>query len=135
MKEGGSNWKSIFDDLFSRRKVNCDAIADMAVENFTEMRDKVADPRFLMFKAVEKILEKNFPGEYRSRYSLVTFSNAPYKLAMDVGVVSDEILGELCRDIKVAEDVDLVKAKALIQEKLAPLLATMPTEKAALAGK
>ncbi|HNG77735.1 MAG TPA: hypothetical protein PLY72_24890, partial [Candidatus Obscuribacter sp.] len=64
-----------------------------------------------------------------------TFSNAPYKLAMDVGVVSDEILGELCRDIKVAEDVDLVKAKALIQEKLAPLLATMPVEKAALAGK
>lgn len=135
MKEGGSNWKSIFDDLFSRRKVNCDAIADMAVENFTEMRDKVADPRFLMFKAVEKILEKSFPGEYRSRYSLVTFSNAPYKLALDVGIVSDEILGELCRDIKVAEDVDLVKAKALIQAKLAPLLATMPTEKAALAGK
>lgn len=128
LKEGSSNWKSIFEDLVNRRKVNCDAIADMAVENLYEMSDKVADPRFLMAKAVEKILEKKFPGEYKSRYSLVTFSNAPYKLAMDVGIVCDGILKELCADLKTAEDVDLVKAKSLIDERLAPLLLTMPRD-------
>ncbi|MBP6351576.1 MAG: hypothetical protein KA392_18640, partial [Candidatus Obscuribacter sp.] len=97
-------------------------------ENLYEMSDKVADPRFLMAKAVEKILEKKFPGEYKSRYSLVTFSNAPYKLAMDVGIVCDGILKELCADLKTAEDVDLVKAKSLIDERLAPLLLTMPRD-------
>ena len=125
IKEGSSNWKTIFDELVLRRKVNCDAIADMAVENFTEMRDKVADPRFLMGKAIEKILEKEFPGEYRSRYSLVTFSNHPYSLALQVGVVCDEILAELTRGIDKPEQVDLKKAHLLIKEKLAPLLATI----------
>ncbi|MBS1999598.1 MAG: FAD-dependent monooxygenase [Cyanobacteria bacterium SZAS LIN-2] len=122
LKEGSSNWQQIFDDLTSRRKVNSDAIADMAVENFTEMRDRVADPHFLLMKAVEKILEKEFPGQYRSRYSLVTFSNAPYKLAQDVGIVCEEILNKLCSSIQKPEQVDLAQAEALIKEKLAPLL-------------
>jgi len=122
LKEGSSNWQQIFDELSSRRKDNCDAIADMAVENFIEMRDRVADPHFLLMKSVEKILEKEFPGQYRSRYSLVTFSNAPYKLAQDAGVVCEEILNALCRSIKVPDQVDLKLAETLIKEKLAPLL-------------
>lgn len=122
MREGSSNWQAVFTDLAERRKVNCDAIADMAVENLVEMSGKVADPRFLMFKAVEKILEKKFPGEYRSRYSLVTFSNEPYKLAFDVGLVCEEILQELCAKIDRPEEVDLELAQRLIQTKLAPVL-------------
>jgi len=122
LKEGSANWHQIFDELTRRRKVNCDAIADMAVENFTEMRDRVADPKFLLMKSVEKILEKEFPGQYRSRYSLVTFSNAPYKLALDAGVVCEEILNSLCKDISHAEEVDLKQAEKLINQKLAPLL-------------
>ena len=51
-----SDLEALFTELVKRRKNNCDAIADMAVENFTEMRDKVSDPRFLMGKAVEKVL-------------------------------------------------------------------------------
>lgn len=121
-KEGSTNWQMIFDDLVQRRKVNSDAIADMAVENFTEMRDKVGDPKFLMAKAVEKLLEKEFPGEYRSRYSIVSFSNAPYKLGLDVGVVCDEILAELCATIEKPEDVDRGLAAKLIAAKLTPLL-------------
>ncbi|MBU6450485.1 MAG: FAD-dependent monooxygenase [Cyanobacteria bacterium REEB67] len=119
----GDGWRVIFDKLTALRKVNCDAISDMAVENFVEMRDRVADPHFLLMKAVEKILEKKFPGRYRSRYSLVTFSNAPYKLALDVGVICEEILNELCKGLTDPEKVDLVRAEALINEKLAPILA------------
>jgi kynurenine 3-monooxygenase len=122
LKEGSSNWQQIFDELSKRRKTNCDAIADMAVENFIEMRDRVGDPHFLLIKAVEKILEKEFPGQYRSRYSLVTFSNAPYKLALDAGIICEEILNQLCRPLKKPEDVDLKLAEKLIKEKLAPLL-------------
>ncbi len=122
LKEGSSNWQQIFDELTLRRKVNCDAIADMAVENFVEMRDRVGDPHFLLMKAVEKLLEKEFPGQYRSRYSLVTFSNAPYKLALDAGVVCEEILNKLCQNISKPEEIDLKLAEKLINERLAPLL-------------
>jgi kynurenine 3-monooxygenase len=122
MKDGVFNWQIIFDELVKRRKENCDAIADMAVENFTEMRDKVGDPKFLLGKGVEKLLEKEFAGAYRSRYSLVTFSNYPYKLALEAGVVCEEILSELCSNIERPEQVDLVLAKKLIDAKLAPLL-------------
>ncbi len=73
-------------------------------------------------KSVEKLLEKEFPGQYRSRYSLVTFSNAPYKLALDVGVVCEEILNQLCSSVTRPEEVDLKLAEKLIKEKLAPLL-------------
>lgn len=128
-----SNWKKIFDELYSRRKVNCDAIADMAVENFTEMRDKVADPRFIMLKAVEKHLEKSLKGLYRSRYSLVSFSNAPYKVALDVGVISDEILTPLCKDIEKPEDIDLKAVEVLVKEKLTPLLKDLPALSESLA--
>jgi kynurenine 3-monooxygenase len=124
--DGECNWESLFADFVGRRKENCDAIADMAVENFIEMRDKVGDPKFLLAKAVEKILEKKFLGRYVSRYSLVTFSNVPYKLAQEAGVICDQILAELVSGIDKAEDVDLVRAEKLIDQKLAPLLLKRP---------
>lgn len=119
---GGSDLEKLFSELVKRRKNNCDAIADMAVENFIEMRDKVGDPRFLMGKAIEKILEKSFPGEYRSRYSLVTFSNAPYTVAQAVGNASDEILATLTQGIEKPEQVDMELAHKLVNEKITPLL-------------
>lgn len=134
-QEGVYNWQIIFDELVKRRKPNCDAIADMAVENFTEMRDKVGDPKFLLGKSVEKLLEKEFAGAYRSRYSLVTFSNYPYKLALEAGVVCEEILNELCSNIERPDQVDLVLAKKLIDAKLTPLLLQYGVSNEAVAAR
>lgn len=117
------DWNKLFTSVSDLRKPNTDAIADMAVENFTEMRDKVADARFLLEKAVEKVLQRHFPGRYLSRYALVTFSNVPYKVAMEVGRIDDEILAELCQNLCDPESVDLKKAEKLIDQKLAPVLA------------
>lgn len=122
-KECSSSWSRIFQEFFELRKQNTDAIADMAVENFIEMRDKVVDKQFQLEKAVEKVLQREFPGQYYSRYALVTFSNTPYSLAMQAGLVTDQILGELCRGLEAPEQVDLIKAKQLIESKLAPVLA------------
>lgn len=122
IQEGSSGWARVFDDFVKRRKVDTDAIADMAVENFTEMRDKVADPKFLLEKAVEKILQKEFPGSYLSRYSLVTFSNVPYSFAMRAGIANDEVLAELCANITQPEEVDLNRAQKLLKSKVAPIL-------------
>lgn len=122
IQEGSSGWAQVFDDFVKKRKVDTDAIADMAVENFIEMRDKVGIPKFLLEKAVEKILQKEFPGSYLSRYSLVTFSNVPYSFAMKAGIANDEVLAELCADITKPEEVDLKRAQTLLKAKVAPLL-------------
>jgi kynurenine 3-monooxygenase len=117
------DWKKVFAEFSKTRKQDSDKIADMAVENFVEMRDKVADPRFLMAKNVEKILQKEFPGQYVSRYFLVSFSRFPYSQAYRVGLIQNEILEELCANIVKPEDVSLARAKSLIQDKLAPVMA------------
>lgn len=119
---GKVDWAGVFDDFARRRKPDTDAISEMAEENFIEMRDKVADPRFLMVKKVEKILQEKFPREYIPRYSLVAFRRAPYRLAQAAGAAQNGILSELCRDIPRAEDVDLNWALSLIREKLSPVL-------------
>ncbi|MBX9693329.1 MAG: FAD-dependent monooxygenase, partial [Cyanobacteria bacterium] len=120
--ETQSQWEYLLNSFVSSRKPNCDSIADMAVENFIEMRDKVADPRFLLQKSVEKRLSHEFPGKYLSRYQLVTFTNVPYTLAHDAGIVCDEILEELCRNVQSADEIDMDKAAALIERKLSPML-------------
>jgi len=116
------NWEQIFADFYESRKPNTDAIADMAIDNFVEMRDKVADPRFLLEKEVEKRLMLEFPGEYVSRYGLVTFSDTPYQTARVAGLIQAEILREICRDVTRADEVDLRLAGALIRQKLTPFL-------------
>lgn len=96
------------------RKVNTDAIADMAVENFVEMSAKVADPHFLFQKAVEKKLQELFPKDYVSRYSLVSFSRVPYSTAQKVGEIQKGILADLCQGKTSIEEISMEKAKALI---------------------
>ncbi|NOK31595.1 FAD-dependent monooxygenase [Corallococcus exercitus] len=104
------------------RKTNADAIADMAVENFIEMRDSTADPRFLLEKGVEKVLLNAFPGEFVSRYTLVSFSRVPYRLAYGVGAIAGGIVSELAKDLKRPEDVDLDRAAKLIRGRLTPFM-------------
>src|SRR5581483_12249572 len=91
-----------FETFGRRRKEHSDAIADMAVENFVEMRDKTADRQFLLEKQVEKILLNAFPGEFLSRYTLVSFSLAPYRFAYRVGQIAGEIFRELTRGLSRA---------------------------------
>ncbi len=100
------------------RKINTDAIADMAVENFVEMSAKVADPHFQFQKQVEKKLQELFPKEYISRYSLVSFSRVPYATAMKVGEIQKKILHDLCLDKTKLEEISIEVAKELIDRNL-----------------
>lgn len=114
--------KEGFSAYASERKPNTDAIADMAVENFVEMSDKVGDPYFLFQKQVEKKIQETYPTQYISRYSLVSFSRVPYRQAMDVGLIQKEILDELCKGKDKIEDISMLEAKKLVDQKLAPVL-------------
>ncbi|MBN1207449.1 MAG: FAD-dependent monooxygenase [Myxococcaceae bacterium] len=117
-----SHWEEAFDEFFRLRKPNADAIADMAVENFIEMRDSTASPRFLLEKGVEKVLLNAFPGQFLSRYTLVSFSRVPYRLAYQVGSIAGGIVSELAEGLARPEDVDLARAARLIRERLTPFV-------------
>jgi kynurenine 3-monooxygenase len=115
-----------FSEFARLRKPNADAIADMAVENFVEMRDSVADSRFLLEKSIERRLLNALPGEFLSRYALVTFSRVPYRLAYDVGREASAVVRKLANHVTSAEEVDLDEARRLVQARLAPLVQKVP---------
>lgn len=116
------DWTSLFARFSALRKPDTDAIADLAVENFVEMRDKVADKEFLLWKAVEAELQRRFPGEYLSRYQIVTFTRAPYRVAVEAGKIQAAMLRELCAGHDRADQVDYELARSMVVERLASLL-------------
>jgi kynurenine 3-monooxygenase len=117
-----ADWTRAFTELSESRRPDADAIADLAVENFVEMRDKVADPEFVLWKEVEAELSRRFPGEYLSRYQLVTFTRVPYRLAQEAGHLQNDLLRELTLTARRAQDVDYSRAGTLISTRLVPLL-------------
>lgn len=117
----GDNWEKIFQHVERSRKPDCDAIAEMALENFVEMRDLVADQKFLFRKKVELELERRFPTTFMTRYSMVTFHRIPYAVALKRGKIQDRILSILCGGAQTIEDVDWTNAENLIREGLTPL--------------
>jgi len=115
------DWGRLFSEFERERKINTDAIADMAIENFTEMRDRVADSRFLFRKKVELALEARYPELFVPKYAMVTFHRIPYSVALARGAVQDRMLAELCESINRVEDLDWDKADRLIHRDLVPL--------------
>ena len=102
-----ANWKLIFDEFTNQRKPNADAIAEMAEENFYEMRDAVADPVFQRKRELETRLEQTFP-DYFSKYSMVTFrEDLPYAVAKQKGNAQDRLLMEICGEVENMSAVDL----------------------------
>ncbi len=117
----GDDWERVFNEFQDTRKSNTDAIADLAQENFIEMRDKVADPKFLFKKRAELALEARFPGVFVPKYAMVTFHRVPYETALKRGRVQDRMLSELCDNVERIEDIDWKKAEALVNRELTPL--------------
>lgn len=95
MDEYGNDWTKILAEYDILRKPNGDAVGQLALMNFVEMRDKVADPAFLERKKIEKELGKLFPAEFISVYEMVSFSHTPYDTVMKCIKAQDELLGKV----------------------------------------
>ena len=76
-----NNREHAFAEYFSRRKENADALADLAIGNFIEMRDKTASRAFRAKKKLDHFLEAALPGMYLPLYTMVTFTRVPYAQA------------------------------------------------------
>ncbi|HEX4481527.1 MAG TPA: NAD(P)/FAD-dependent oxidoreductase [Rudaea sp.] len=113
--------ESVFAEFEKRRKPNADAIAEMALENYVEMRDSVADARFLLMRALERQLADKYPNRFVPRYWMVTFSRIPYAVALERGDIQASILRELTENISDLRNVDLARADALVRAKLSTL--------------
>lgn len=74
----GGDWQPALSAYADARKANCDAIAEMALDNFVEMRDRVNSKLFQVESAARHFLERRLPGRYVSRYELVSFTTIPY---------------------------------------------------------
>jgi kynurenine 3-monooxygenase len=117
----GPNWALVFREFERARRVNTDAIADMAIDNFIEMRDRVGDPRFLFRKNIELALQAKYPERFVPKYSMVTFLRVPYATALHRGEIQNRILSDLCRQTDRVEDIDWRQAESLIESQLTPL--------------
>ena len=92
------NWEQVFSAYEISRKPNADAIANLALQNFVEMRDLVGDKDFLHFKHVEHDLSDLYPGVFRSQYELVTFSNEPYHYALEQGARNSQMVKRIIEE-------------------------------------
>jgi len=89
---GGRDRQRAFAEYFQRRKINADALADLALENFTEMRDKTASRTFRAKKKLDHFLEATLPGIYLPLYTMVTFTRIPYSEAARRARLQDGIV-------------------------------------------
>jgi kynurenine 3-monooxygenase len=120
----GENWQGVFAGFASERKPNADAIAEMALENYLEMRDTVLDPKFLLRKELAWKLEELYPEKFIPRYSMVMFHLLPYAEAQRRGRLQAAILDELTATATSMDQIDLAHARRLIDEMKVELPAT-----------
>ncbi|TXK52834.1 FAD-dependent monooxygenase [Pontibacter qinzhouensis] len=112
------DWRDLFERFERKRKPDADAIADLAVLNFIEMRDKVADPRFLLRKKIEAKINEKYPHTWLPLYSMVTFSDLPYSYALETGRKQDEIMELVMPHIQAPEDFGKQEVQDLLHKLL-----------------
>ena len=114
LDEHHQNWESVFKAYEKTRKKDTDAIADLAIDNFHEMKDHVNNAIFREKRNLEMALEKTFPNEYSSKYSLVTFNeDIGYRQAMLQGRAQDKAILNLLadKDISINDDLKIILEK------------------------
>lgn len=113
-----NGWEQVFVRFYQQRKPNADAIADMALENYVEMRATVRDPKFALKKALSFALEDRFGPRFIPRYSMVMFHTMPYSQAQKRGGIQEGILNLLVASCNRLEEIDFTFAEKLIHDRL-----------------
>ena len=116
LTEGRLHWETIFSEYEAHRKKDTDAIADLAVDNFHEMKEHTASPLFQRKRKLETAFEAEFPQEYYSKYSLVTFNeHITYDEALRKGRAQDKAILNLLDDGKLPDSLSLHEKLKLVK--------------------
>lgn len=118
MVNHNDNWEKIIPEYESLRKPAADAIGELAVANFIEMRDLVGKPEFLLRKKIEGWFYEKHPDKWMPLYSMVTFSTIPYNEAQARGKKQDAIMDEVMK----TPDLENKWNSVSIEEKILSLL-------------
>jgi kynurenine 3-monooxygenase len=119
MDKHADDWNTILLQYQESRKPDGDAIADLAVNNFFEMRDKVADPKFLLQKKIEARLYEKFPDKWIPAYSQVTFSpQIRYSEALKRGRRQEMIMQQIMRMPAIEQKWDSQEVEEIILSQL-----------------
>jgi len=121
LAEAPDDSAEVFAEFQRVRQPNADAIATMALENYIEMRDSVANPHYLAKRELGALLAARIPSHYMARYRMVTFTHLPYAYALERGHAQDALLEQLLRDTPNVSDVDMSAAVQLFESTLSPL--------------
>jgi kynurenine 3-monooxygenase len=121
LAEAPNDSADVFAEFQRIRQPDANAIATMALENYVEMRDSVADAHYLAKRELGVLLAERAPGHYMARYRMVTFTHLPYAYALERGRAQDALLDDLLHESNDVASVDLDAAVALLKARLPPL--------------
>lgn len=114
------NWEKVIPEYEAMRKPAADAIGQLAVNNFMEMRDLVGKPEFLLRKKIEGWFFDKHPHKWIPLYTMVTFSHIPYNEAMERGKKQDAIMEEVMK----MPSIETTWNTTEVEEKILTLLNT-----------
>lgn len=110
----GNDWTTVFREYERLRRPNTDAIADLALRNFVELRALVAEPKFLLRKEIEHRVSTRYPDKYMTLYSMIAFSSMPYVEALRIDQIQRMFIDQImtmpgidqCSALEVDELID-----------------------------
>ena len=112
----GDDWENILNQFQKSRKPNADAIKDLALQNFVEMRDLVADPKFLIRKKIEAKLNEIYPQQWIPEYTMVTFTDIPYSQTLEEGNIKNKIMDEVMTDPQIKKNWENLDFGSIVQK-------------------
>jgi kynurenine 3-monooxygenase len=110
--------QSAFAAFEEERKPNAHAIQQMALENYLEMRDRVADPAFLLQRELEQALQRRWPTRFVPHYTMVTFLHTPYAEALRRTDIQRDMLVAATIGHTSLENIDWAALEAQIHARL-----------------
>ena len=115
LEKHGDDWKACFDEYSKYRKPDGDGLQDLSMHNFIVMRDKTADPKFLLQKKIELRFSKKYPKKWLPLYSMVSFSNIRYSEAWKIGQQQEALMQKIMSipNIESIWDSESVEQKML----------------------
>jgi kynurenine 3-monooxygenase len=119
IEKHSGDWNNILGEYQQLRKPDGDAIADLAVANFVEMRDKTADPMFLLQKKIEARFSEKYPDKWIPLYSMVTYSpHIRYSTALREGNRQEKIMQKVMALPDIESKWDSHEVEQLILQQL-----------------
>jgi kynurenine 3-monooxygenase len=111
MQKHNENWTAVFKEYETIRKPNGDAVQDLSLYNYIVMRDRVADPAFLLLQKIERRINYLYPDKYFPLYSMVSFTNIEYQIAYNKGKEQEAMIQQIITEKGITsstldEDID-----------------------------